>query len=366
MKPLDWRFLTPAEAAGLHDAEAARWLSALHWDTRASLKRIESARRAGNLPGLVVRDEWGAVRGWTFFLVHDGVLQIGGFVADSIDTTVTLLDAVLRTPAAAPISAAMLFAFSAAPDLLAQLARRGFIVERYRYLEARMPPSSCSRVEPRRSSFESTTSGGGQGFPGEPKRPGREGCSPAERFPKRPTRDDRSPAVVWTDNRLAAAATLLGRSYTSDDPARPFARGGRPHEWLEYATQLVSTKACGTFLPEASFVAPGASPAAIDGVTLMTRLTPDTAHVAQMAVAPEARGRGLARQLLTASLAAAHAAGCARATLLVSERNAIAGRLYEDLGFEEVTAFISAACDLSQRSAQASPAENVSVRSGSG
>src|ERR1019366_9686487 len=84
MKPLDWRFLTPGEAAGLLDAEAARWLWALHWDTRVSHKRIESARRAGTLPGLVVRDEHGAVRGWTFFLIHDGVLQIGAFVADSI------------------------------------------------------------------------------------------------------------------------------------------------------------------------------------------------------------------------------------------------------------------------------------------
>ena len=338
MKPLDWRFLTPGEAAGLLDAEAARWLWALHWDTRVSHKRIESARRAGTLPGLVVRDEHGAVRGWTFFLIHDGVLQIGAFVADSIDATATLLDAVMRAPDAAPVSAAMLFAFSPAPDLVFQLAQRGFIVERYRYLEAGLPPLGPRMAQglPRMAQGSPRVA---QGLPHVAR-----GLSPAEGSSGAP--QGCSPAP-WTDNRLPAAATLLGRSYTLDDPARPFARGGRPHEWLEYVTQLVTKSACGTFLPSASFVAPGTASATIDGVTLMTRLTPDTAHVAQIAVAPEARGRGLARQLLTASLGAAHAAGCARATLLVSERNAIAGRLYEDLGFEEVTAFVSAACDLS-------------------
>jgi len=68
----------------------------------------------------------------------------------------------------------------------------------------------------------------------------------------------------------------------------------------------------------------------------VTKLSHDTVHLAQVAVAPEARGRGLARRVVTASLAAADAAGYARATLLVSERNRPARRVYDRLGFAEV------------------------------
>ena len=40
MRSLDWRFLSSEDAGDLHDAEAARWLSALHWDTRPALARV--------------------------------------------------------------------------------------------------------------------------------------------------------------------------------------------------------------------------------------------------------------------------------------------------------------------------------------
>jgi ribosomal protein S18 acetylase RimI-like enzyme len=308
MTPVDWRFLSSEDAGRLHDAEAARWLSALHWDTRPALARIEFARLAGTLPGLVARDEQGTVRGWTFYLVHEGVLQVGAFVADSSLATVTLLDALIRAPDAAAASAIMLFVFSDAPDLIEHLTARGFAVERYRYLRAdlmdRAPaPSASTTID----------------LPMVPFDPS-----------------------AWRPAQWDTVAALLRRAYASDATTRPFARGGTPREWLEYVGQLVTTNACGSFFPEASVTVPGASAAELDGATLLTRLTADTAHVAQIAVAPDARRRALARRLLTASLDAARAAGCVRATLLVSERNAAAGRLYEAMRFEQVAAFVSA------------------------
>jgi ribosomal protein S18 acetylase RimI-like enzyme len=309
MHPLDWRTLTRKEAADLHDAEAARWLSTLHWDTRPSVARIESARHVGALPGLVARDDDGAVHGWTFYLVHEGILQIGGFVADSTLATATLLDAIARAPEAATASATMLFAFSTAPDLTGQLAERGFAVERYRYLEADLTDRES----------------GPRAFPAID-----------------PDVTHGSTAATWEPAHRDAVAALLQRAYASDDSARPFARGGTPREWLEYVTQLVTTTACGSFFPEASCIIPGASPGDLDAATLITRLTADTAHLAQIGVAPGARGQGVARRLLAASLDAARAAGCVRATLLVSERNVTAGRLYQGMRFSEVATFVSA------------------------
>jgi ribosomal protein S18 acetylase RimI-like enzyme len=130
-------------------------------------------------------------------------------------------------------------------------------------------------------------------------------------------------------------------------------RNGQPHEWSEYVSQLVNTNGCGTFLREASLVVPGAVAGLPAAATLVTCLAQDTVHVAQVAVAKDARGHGLARRLMTASLADAGAAGYARATLLVSERNLSARRVYDQLGFEEVAVFVSAVCDQPRRSTSA-------------
>ena len=310
MKPLDWRFLTRKEAADLHDGETGRWLSALHWDTRPSVVRIEAARQAGALPGLVVRDEQGIIRGWTFYLVHQGVLQVGAFVAESSVAAAALLDAIVAAPEARTASSTMLFVFSTAPDLAEHLTARGFAVERYRYLQVAL-------------------AAGGPAF--TQKASARPGAA--------------ANLAHWNAAQLDEMAALLRHAYASDHSARPFARGGTPLEWQEYVRQLLTTNACGAFAPEASFLVRGTSASDLDGATLMTRLMVDTAHLAQIAVAPESRGRGLARQLLEASLDAARLAGCTRATLLVSERNESAGRLYANMGFEEVAAFVSASRD---------------------
>jgi ribosomal protein S18 acetylase RimI-like enzyme len=329
MNPLDWRVLTREEAADLHEAEAARWLSRLHWDTRSSVARIEAARHVGVLPGLVARDEHGAVHGWTFYLVHEGVLQIGGFAADSTLATAALLDAIARAPEAAAAASMMLFAFSTAPDLTEHLVARGFAVERYRYLVADLTDRESGP-----GAATATDSNVTQVFT----------------------------PVTWAPAHRDAVAALLQRAYAPDDAGRPFARGGTPREWLEYVTQLVTTNACGSFLPEASFIVPGATPGDLDGATLMTRLSADTAHLAQIGVGPDARGRGVARRLLAASLDAARRAGCVRATLLVSERNAAAGRLYEGMRFDEVAAFVSAFRDEAGRAAGAARDAAVTLR----
>lgn len=318
-RPLDWRFLNEHEAAGLQDAEAARWLSTLHWDTRATLARVEAARHAGALPGQAVRDAHGALRGWTFYLVHESVLQIGAFVADSSDTTQALLDATLASPEAAAVSSAMCFVFSSAPGLAELLTARGFAVERYRYL--------C--VDLARPSSRTTDAAGGA-----------------------PMVSRSAPAWFEPAHR-AAVASLLRTAYAADTGARPFAPRGTAAEWLDYVTQLVTTTACGTFLTGVSVLARHGADGELAGATMMTQLSEGTAHLAQLAVAPPVRGRGVARRLLAASLDAARDAGNVRATLLVSERNARARRLYAEMGFEEIAAFVSAVRDQPRRSSSA-------------
>ena len=62
----------------------------------------------------------------------------------------------------------------------------------------------------------------------------------------------------------------------------------------------------------------------------------DEAEVANIAVAPEARGRGVGRRLLDAMLTHAAEAGARTAYLEVRVSNAVAQRLYERAGFAVV------------------------------
>lgn len=62
----------------------------------------------------------------------------------------------------------------------------------------------------------------------------------------------------------------------------------------------------------------------------------DEAELANIAVAPAARGRGIGQRLLDAAIAYAEAKGCAAMYLEVRESNSGARALYASRGFEEV------------------------------
>ena len=65
-------------------------------------------------------------------------------------------------------------------------------------------------------------------------------------------------------------------------------------------------------------------------------LVVDELQITAVAVHPDHRRRGLARQLLEALLRLGREAGAKRATLEVSSANAAARALYVGLGFQEV------------------------------
>jgi ribosomal-protein-alanine N-acetyltransferase len=79
---------------------------------------------------------------------------------------------------------------------------------------------------------------------------------------------------------------------------------------------------------------------------MMTALGPGVAHVAQVAVHPERRGKGLAGKLLDRALGLAHAAGRSRATLLVEDGATTARSLYARLGFRPCAGFVAARREL--------------------
>jgi ribosomal protein S18 acetylase RimI-like enzyme len=147
-----------------------------------------------------------------------------------------------------------------------------------------------------------------------------------------PAAGPRPPAAdAWRPDDLPRAAVLLHASYTHDI-GRYFAPHGSAVEWLRYVTALVTDSPCGTFTPGLTRVVRDG--AVLRALALVTLVAPATAHLAQLAVRPDARRHGVATLLVEDVSAAAAAAGCTELTLLVADTNTPARRLYESLGFK--------------------------------
>ena len=288
MTLLEWGGLRAETLWPLYRAEQSRWRAALAWDTGTIWATIESARVTWGLPGLVCCDTAGDIRGWTYFLRHGDRIEIGGVVSDSREATEALVDGARQQGAGIDG-----FVFGGAVGLNDALSARGISCDRYAYLAR-----PTKRVPFQR--------------PGHALRP-------------------------WKAHDVAATAALLREAY--GDGGQLFAREGTIAEWRTYLDQLLSYAGCGILRPDLSRIVE------VDGrvtaLALVTSLGTDTAHLAQLAVGPGMRRSGIARALLAEAMKAAHAAGFAQMSLLVSEANAPARGLYETWGFAERGEFTS-------------------------
>jgi ribosomal protein S18 acetylase RimI-like enzyme len=294
----DWRLVSASSVEPLLERERDAWLRDLGWDVRAAWQGVEPARRAGTLPGFVAKEAGGSIAGWASFLLHRRNVQVLAFVATSSPAATALLDALLESDEHAAAEAVVFCVRSASEALPEALASRGFRVEPYRYLVADLGPASAVQNGLHR----------------------------------------------WSDGN-GRLARLFARAYEGESTLRAFAPHGTSDEWIEYVVTLLTTTGCGRFVPGLSFVSPMSNGRELDGAVVVTDLAPGTSHVAQIAVDPQARGRGLGRHLLDSAMSAAAAAGYARMTLLVAASNHAALSLYERSGFRDRSSFIVAMGD---------------------
>jgi ribosomal protein S18 acetylase RimI-like enzyme len=259
---------------------------------------VERARSGGQLPGLVAVGDDGRVSGWCYASLQDGLLFIGALHGDRAETVRALLDAVLASPEASYARGYRCFIFPETPAVAAALTRRRFDVQPFMYLRRIIAPRGAA-----------------------------------------------APAGVrlWTSEDVPETARLLARAYAGSTDGRCFAPGGRLEEWAGYLAQLVRTPACGTWDGSCSLALVGdTEEPSVVAVLIATSLSPETTHIAQLAVDPLCRGRGLARTLVEASAARAATAGAVAQTLLVAQSNEAARTLYAGLGFEQCSYFLYA------------------------
>lgn len=296
----DWCDEAADVIAPLLAGECRAWKAQLGWHLAEDWAVLEPARQARWIPGWVARGaRTGEVRGWAFAVdcVADAgrQRQVGALVADTCETTEALIDAVLAPPCPATVT---VFLRETPASAAAAWCARGFAVQPYEYLQVSLDALG--------------TDAGSHAT-----------CAP------------------WADAVIPEAAALLQRAYAEQTGVRPFAPMGSSTEWREYVEGLIRRPGCGTFVPEASVVVrAGASLAA---VALTTQVGPETAHLAQLAVTPEARRGGTARALVQAVGSMVRSTrGCRTLTLLVSAANTPATRLYRGLGFRPSGRFLAA------------------------
>ena len=297
----DWRRVPAALLRPLYVAEQDRWLRRLDWDQSWSWDTIERARAAGLLPGRVVRDDAGAVVGWTFFLLEDGTFQIGGVAGRAPDVVDRLIKAALCSPEADRATRHGGFVFPETVAVERTFARHGFAVHRFLYLTRAL---------------------------GAPDRSPR--MPPGVRLRR------------WRATDVTAVGRVFGRAYAATPSAVCFAPTGLADEWVRYVRRLLATRACGRFMPGASWVAAGGSDAPVRGAVITTSLASGTAHIAQIAVEPDAHRQGVGAMLLDAACGAAHRSGCRKVTLLVAAENQPVRDFYDRSGFTPSAEFLFA------------------------
>jgi len=293
MKLVDWRQLPVATATALLDQEGRWWQGQLGWNLTPAFADVERARELGRLPGVVVTTDDGQPAAWAFFSAEGSVVQIGAMAAATPDSGRLLIRTIVQASVDAQASAIAALVRPGVPGVTEELAARGFDLETYRYLEA-----------------------------------------PTDRF--RDFAPDLRLCIAADIKRLPA---LFARAYADSAEVRPFAPNGTPEEWDAYVRQLVRTQGCGEFQVRASVVAGGAT---LEGAAIITALSGSTAHLAQVAVDPSVRHRGLGRRLVVAAASSARARGLSRLTLFVAAANTRAMELYDGLGFRPTTTFVAA------------------------
>lgn len=288
----DWRAASAEALDRLYEVERAVWEQQLEWDTRDSWREVEAARRAGRLPGVVLTGDAGQVRGFGYCLVDGVQALLGPLVTDRPDAAPALAGAVLDVARRAGASRASYFGLDTGPALAQALAAAGFESRAYVYLTRALTDLPSSD-------------------------------------------DDLSP---WTPEDQTPAARLLQAAYGSE--GRFFAADGRLDEWHRYVGNLVAFGGCGRFEARATRVARAGD--GLTGLALVTTIRPGVAHLAQLAVHPDARGSGLGARLLDQAMAQAAAAGCRTMTLLVEAASPAATRLYASRGFSHRAGFLAA------------------------
>lgn len=143
----------------------------------------------------------------------------------------------------------------------------------------------------------------------------------------------------WSEQDYQAAAAVITTAYRGHVDSEINDQYRSLSGSLRFLNNIVRFPGCGTFDPDASFVAVHKQARSLVGMILCSRVRHDVGHVTQVCVLPEHRSHGTGEALLAATTAKLRQRNFSLLSLTVTEANARAVELYLRLGFDTKRVF---------------------------
>ncbi|HTV07345.1 MAG TPA: N-acetyltransferase [Acidobacteriaceae bacterium] len=301
---LDLRHFSAANLRPLLDAESRVWSQRLEWDYRPSANLLLQYLDSRVLPGYVAVEN-GRVAGYVFCVYEDHKAVIGDVFAllpTNADSSTTEIETVLlrslvellqNSPGIERIESQLLLYPHG--QLSHVFIAAGFTIHRRLFMRRDL----LTYVPPAAASVDSD-------------------------LELRP----------WREDDFNAAAHLIATAYSGhldshiNDQYRSAAGS------LRFLHNIVRFPGCGYFNAASSRVLVRRSTREFVGLVLCSRVREDVAHITQLCVAPEVRGRGLANLLIEESALSLRAEGFRALTLTVTAENESAVSLYRRSEFK--------------------------------
>lgn len=305
---VDLSALRPSYVDPLFEEERRCWQERLFWNVAPSLAVVRRALEQRTLAGKAVCQD-GRVLGYGYYLSEGQRALVAGLaVAKDADGFVVggrLLDALLH---------------SAQREIGVRRVESQFVSFGLRWLRA--PFSRASFHEHRRLFLRRALR-----------------CRRGALLGRAGTASSRFELDSWRAEELPHAAVILERAHAGkiDGTINELYRTREGCRLL--LSNITLQRGCGPTIPGASFLARDRDSGEFSGLLIATEISGGHAHLAQIAVVPEAQGGGLGRLLLGESLAALTREGFYTVSLMVSQENSRALLLYESFGFQTVVEF---------------------------
>lgn len=302
---VDLRQLNTRQLSPLLEEESQVWRDELHWDYHVSIELIKKFLDSHSLAGFAAIEENSAT-GYGFYVIEEHKGLLGDlFVSPSrpqAEVGELLLREIVETLRAIPFLQrieAQLMPFGS--KLGAALSSLGFSLYPRQFMILNLANGASVR------------SGAPAGFRIE----------------------------NWDERHFASCADLIHRAYADHVDGEINDQYRSREGAMKFLKNIVLLPGCGQFEQRASFVLYDQLNARLAGVVLTSMVAKGTGHTTQLCVLPEYRGRGLGKQLMSASIDALRRMRATELSLTVTSNNKNAVDLYDKLGFRTLKSFLA-------------------------
>jgi len=311
---IDVRQFGARDFVTLLQAESRSWEAELRWDFSASSRMISSCLEEKRLSGYALLVD-SRIAGYSFFFYEGDKALVGDLFIERdgprLERALLLLDHVLETLVGTP-----------------GLHR----------VETQLPHFTFEELEPyfRAHHFQGYLRRFMAASLAERQLPGPE-MTHSQRESRFPLKDFF--IGPWERKHDLQAARLLYNAYRNHVDAKINEQYSSLAGTTRMIENIVQHRGCGEHLPHASLVAIHQPTQKLAGILALTSVRTRTAHIPQVAVAPEFQGSGLGTAMLELGLWDLSRRGYREVSLTVTELNSGATRLYGRLGFETFRTF---------------------------